>query len=189
MANFSELVRNRRTVREFEERSVPHEVIEEILADSCQAPSAANERPWRFIIVHNRALIKRLSDESKGNILSRIEAGTAPTLVRYRKFLKDSEFNVFYNSPCLILVTGLENHRTLSVDCALCVSYIMFSATSRGLGTCWVDLGADIQDPKLLEEIGLPADHRIVAPVIIGYPRKIPKVSDKRHPHIIKVIG
>ena len=77
MITFSELIRNRRAVREFDEKSVPHEVIEEILADSCHAPSAANERPWRFIVIHNRALVKRLSDESKGNILSRIEAGTA----------------------------------------------------------------------------------------------------------------
>jgi nitroreductase len=64
----------------------------------------------------------------------------------------------------------------------------MFSAVARGLGTCWVDLGGDIRDPGLLEEIGLPADHKIIAPVIIGYPKKIPKMSEKRQPDILKVI-
>ncbi len=188
MIKFSEVVKKRRAVREFEDRSVPHDIIEKIITDSCQAPSAANERPWRFIIIHDRDLIKRLSDESKANILSIIYKDPKSILARYKSHLENPEFNVFYNTPCLIIIAGSKNHRTLRVDCALCASYIMFSAVTQGLGTCWVDLGGNIRDPDLLEEIGLPADHKIVAPVIIGYPTKIPKMSEKRQPDILKVI-
>ena len=188
MIEFSEVVKKRRAVREFEDRRVPHDIIEKIITDSCQAPSAANERPWRFIIIHDQDLIKRLSDESKANILSLIDQDPKSILVKYKSHLKNPEFNVFYNAPCLIIIAGPESHRTLRVDCALCASYIMFSAVVHELGTCWVDLGGDIRDPELLEEIGLPADHRIIAPVIIGYPQKIPKMSEKRNPQILKVI-
>jgi nitroreductase len=188
MIEFSEIIKKRRAVREFEDRSVPHDIIEKIITDSCQAPSAANERPWRFIIIHDQDLIKRLSDESKANFLSIIDKDPKSTLARYKSHLENPEFNVFYNTPCLIIIAGPESHRTLRVDCALCVSYIMFSAVAQGLGTCWVDLGGDIRDPELLKEIGLPDGHKIVAPVIVGYPKKIPKMSEKRNPQIFKVI-
>jgi nitroreductase len=145
MADFFEIMKNRRSIRDFEERKVSPEIIESILSESCQAPSAANERPWRFIVIHNKDLIKRLSDESKANLLSRIEEDPNISIKKYRDVLRLPEFNVFYNAPCLILIAGPHKRRTYKVDCALCAAYLMFSAASRGLGTCWVDLGSDIR--------------------------------------------
>jgi len=188
MTDFSELLKVRRSIREFEDRKVSPEIIENVLAESCQAPSAANEKPWRFIVIYNKDMIKRLSDESKANLLSRIEENPNMSIKKYRDILVLPEFNVFYNAPCLILIAGPNKRRTLKVDCALCAGYLMFSAVSRGLGTCWVDLGSDIRSPELIHEIGLPKDHNIVAPIIIGYPKHVPKISLKRVPEILKVI-
>ena len=84
---------------------------------------------------------------------------------------------------------GSVNVRSLDVDCALAVSYMMFSAVQRGLGTCWVALGAQIKDPKIKTEIGMPDDCRIVAPVIIGYPKEIPPASERNAPKILRVIS
>ena len=188
MTDFLELIKNRRAIREFEDRKVSPEIIKSILSESCQAPSAANERPWRFIVIRNKDLIKRLSDESKANLLSRIEESPNVSIKKYRDVLALPEFNVFYNAPCLIFIAGPHERRTLSVDCALCAGYLMFSAVSRGLGTCWVDLGSDIRNPELIHEIGLPEGHRIVAPIIIGYPKHVPKMSLERYPQILKII-
>ena len=62
---FYELLKKRRSIRDFEDKEVPLEIIREIVNESCLAPSAANGQPWRFIIVKNKVMIKRLSDESK----------------------------------------------------------------------------------------------------------------------------
>jgi nitroreductase len=64
----------------------------------------------------------------------------------------------------------------------------MFSASARGLGTCWVALGKHIQHPELLKEIGMPGDCIIVAPVIVGYPRGIPDNPERMEPQILRVI-
>jgi nitroreductase len=68
MKDFFELLQIRRSIRQFEDKVVPIETIREIIDESCLAPSAANKQPWRFIVVNNKDLIKRLSDESKKNI-------------------------------------------------------------------------------------------------------------------------
>jgi nitroreductase len=64
----------------------------------------------------------------------------------------------------------------------------MFSAASRGLGTCWIGLGAHIRDRATLGDLSVPDDCRIVAPIILGYPASIPPPSERRVPEIVKMI-
>jgi nitroreductase len=65
----------------------------------------------------------------------------------------------------------------------------MFGATQRGLGTCWVHLGSNIRDQKIKAEIGMPDNCRIVAPIIIGYPKEIPAASERHTPQILKIVS
>jgi len=65
----------------------------------------------------------------------------------------------------------------------------MFCAAAVGLGTCWVGLGSNIRDPEILEAIGMPEDYRIVAPIILGYPKSIPAAPDRKEPQILKIVS
>ena len=189
MADYSELIKKRRAIREFEEREVPLEVIEDIIEESTLAPSSGNGQPWNFIVIRDPKWIMKLSDESKKNLLANLEKNPNSPAKRYEMALRDPKFNVYYNAPFLIYITGLEKIRTLFVDCALCASYFMFSAASRGLGTCWIGLGQHINDPELRKAIGLPQDHVIVAPIVVGYPKSIPKAKERAKPRILKVLS
>jgi len=73
MADFCELLMERRSIRDFDETEVPLGLIREIVKDSCLAPSSENRQPWRFIIVNNKEWIRRLSNESKKNLLLYLE--------------------------------------------------------------------------------------------------------------------
>ena len=186
--DFKTLLMHRRAIRDFENRGVPLSLVKEIIQDTCLAPTAANRQPCKFIIIQNRDYIKKLSDESKNNLLSDLERNPGSPVKQYESRLRDAQFNVFYNAPCLVYFIGPKNVQSLDVDCGLTVAYFMFSATSRGLGTCWVGLGAYIRDRKILDDIGVPVDCRIVAPVIIGYPTNIPPASERHAPDIAKII-
>jgi nitroreductase len=186
--DFKTLLKNRRSIREYQDKEVPLSVLKEILQDTCLAPTASNRQPIRFIIVKDKQQIKRLSDESKKSLLDDLARNPNLPLKQYEATLRDEQFNVFYNAPCLMLFVGPKELYSLDVDCGLTVAYFMFSATSRGLGTCWIGLGAHIRDKKIREQIGMPIDYEIVAPVIIGYPKNIPDSSDRHAPDIIKII-
>jgi nitroreductase len=187
--DYIELIKNRRSIRDFEDREVSLDLVKEIIKESCLAPSSGNRQEWRFAIINNREWIKRLSDESKSNILKEIEANPGNYMSRYKEALKNEKFNVFYNAPSLILILGPRDNHSLEIDCSLMACYIMFAATSRGLGTCWIGLGNYILDPGVLKELGITDDLRIVAPVILGYPKRIPRASERKEPQIVGVIN
>jgi len=186
---FSELLQKRRAIRDFEDKAVPWSVIEDILQDATLAPSASNNQPCRFVVVQCRKTIQALSDESKANLLRDAAEGRMQLNADYLAMLKNEAFNVFYNAPCVIYVAGAKAVRSLDVDAALAASYIMFSAAARGLGTCWVGLGSHIRDSQLLGELNLSAEQRIIAPIILGYPRSVPAPSERHAPQILRVIA
>jgi nitroreductase len=186
--HFDDLLMTRRSIRHFQDKDVPLELIEETIKDSCLAPSSGNGQPWRFVIVKNGDWIKRLSDESKKNFLSHLRENPNAPIKKYEKTLKDEAFNVFYNAPCIVFILGPKSVHSLHVDCALAACYFMFSAVAKGLGTCWVGLGANIRDPETRRSIGIPEDCRIVAPIILGYPKNVPAPPRRNEPQILKVV-
>jgi nitroreductase len=186
--DFKTLLKKRRSIRDFRKRGVPLSIIKEIIHDTCLAPTAMNGQPCKFIIIRNRDYIKKLSDESKKNLLSDLLKNPESPLKQYESYLRDDKFNAFYNAPCLVYFIGPKDVHSLEIDCALTVAYFMFSATSRGLGTCWIGLGAHIRDRKILSDMGVPEDCEIVAPIILGYPKSIPSASERHASDILKII-
>ena len=185
----SELLKKRRAVRDYEEKEVPLDILMQIINESCLAPSSSNRQPWHFIIINNKDVIKRLSYESKRNLLLDLERNPASPSSNYEAILRDKHFNVFYNAPCLVFIVGPKELLSIQVDCALAACYFMFSACTKELGTCWIGLGRFIEDPEILKLIGMPDDHQIVAPIIIGYPKGIPDVPDRMGPQILKIVS
>jgi nitroreductase len=187
--DFFDLLETRRSVRNYLDKDVPLDLLTEIIRDACLAPSSGNRQTWRFIVVNDRDTIARLSEESRCNLVAELDRNPTSYFKRYEGGLRNPEFNVFYNAPGLVIICGDRRSHSLQVDCALAASYLMLSASARGLGTCWVDLGSHIRDPKLLEEIGLTDDLAIVAPVIVGYPKAIPAIPPRNEPVILKTIS
>ncbi|HYB21470.1 MAG TPA: nitroreductase family protein [Thermodesulfobacteriota bacterium] len=189
MADFFQLLKTRRSVRDFQEKEVPLELIQDIIRDACMAPSSGNGQPWKFIIVNNKEWMRKLSDESKRNMVSFMEKDPHSPLKKYESNLRNKDFNVFYNAPCLVYIVGSKEVRSLLVDCTLAACYFMFSAADRGLGTCWVQLGAEIRNPEIRKAIGLPENYMIGVPIILGYPQGPPGSPMRNQPEILKIIS
>jgi nitroreductase len=185
--HFSELLLKRRSVRKFIDKPVEIAVLENIINDSTLAPSAGNEQPWKFIIVTNKNILLRISDECKKNLLIRIQNNPNDYAKKYSNMFENESFNIFYNAQSLIIILGESNVKNLQLDCTLAASYLMMSATSKGLGTCWVNFAKEIADTNLLLEIGIPENHRIVAPIIIGYPAVEPLIPRRKKAQILRI--
>lgn len=188
MTDFRDLMEKRRSVRDYEEREVPVALIRELLVDACEAPSGGNRQPWAFSVVRDREMMKRLSDDSKKNLLEDMKSLRSSVLRMYRPVLKNESYNVFYNAPCLIYITGPSDLHSAPADCSLAAAYLMLSAADRGLGTCWVNLGSYIKDPELVRALCIPAGHQIMATIILGYPRGVPAKPPRKEPKILAII-
>jgi iodotyrosine deiodinase len=63
-----ELLRKRRSVRDFSSRPVPREVIEHCLLAAGTAPSGANQQPWHFVVIEDaqrKRLIRQAAEEEE----------------------------------------------------------------------------------------------------------------------------
>lgn len=186
--DFAEILNNRRSVRKYLETPVSVDVVREMIKESTLAPNAGNEQPWKFVVVTNQAMMKRISDEGKKNLLARIASNPNDYAKKYRGMLEKESFNVFYNAPCLVLILGSTGLKNLYVDCALAAGYLMMAATSRGMGSCWVNFATEIQDPKLKQALSISDEDTIVAPIALGYPKKIPAAPKRKEPDILAVV-
>ncbi len=57
-----EAIRTRRSIRKFEDRDIPKEMIREILDAAMMAPSAGNSQPWQFVVVNDRETLDATKD-------------------------------------------------------------------------------------------------------------------------------
>lgn len=60
-----EELHGRRSIREFSDRPVPREIIEDCLRTAGSAPSGANMQPWHFVAVSDPALKRRVRTEAE----------------------------------------------------------------------------------------------------------------------------
>ena len=71
---FTKLMSQRRSVREFSEREVPEELIQEVIRTAGTAPSGANKQPWRFVAVNDpriKSEIRRAAEEEEREFYSK----------------------------------------------------------------------------------------------------------------------
>ena len=185
---FSRLLKDRRSIRDYTDEVPPLELVNEIIRDTCLAPTASNGQPCSFIIIRDRDFMKALSDESKKNLLAAIESDPKSPLKTYQETLRDPGFNVFYNAPvpcCLRRAQAASQPR-----CGLRADGGVFHVFSRLEGARHLLGRARRQYPRqgAPGRMGLREDLRIVAPVILGYPVEIPPASERHPPEILKVL-
>ena len=64
-AQFLEDIKRRRTVREFSNRPVPREIIENCLLAAGTAPSGANLQPWHFVVIEDSDIKNKIREAAE----------------------------------------------------------------------------------------------------------------------------
>ena len=145
----------RRSIRHYEEREVPMELLLKILDIARWAPSSRNLQPWEFVVIRNRDTL---------NKLSKIHAGAAP----------------LSRAPAAIAVLCDSEKAPLThhVDCANAAMYIMLAAHCLGLGTVWINSLRNID--MVREILRAPRDMVPIALIAIGYPAEKPSAKERK---------
>lgn len=162
----------RRSVRNYSEKEVPDETIKEIIRAGTYAPTAMNQQPWRFVVVKNKQLIEEYDDRAKKAFIAAYKDNENPGLIGIVQHLSKPITRLFCGATVLILVFAssdvINEH-----DCALAAENMMLAAQSLGIGSCWIGLAAGLgYDVEFLREVEVPEGHKLIAPLIFGYPTK-----------------
>jgi nitroreductase len=158
-----EAIKGRRSVRAFQDKDVPQEIVEKLIDAARWAPSAGNIQPWEFIIIRKPGTKRRLA-----------QAALDQTFIE--------------EAPLVIVVCANENRSSRGYgvrgetlyciqDTAAAIQNIHLLAYSLGLGTCWVGAFREEEARKILKtSLGV----RPVALIPVGYPAESPSPPSRR---------
>jgi nitroreductase len=155
-----EAITSRRSIRRFERRDVPRELLEQLVDAGRLAPTANNVQPWEFIVV---------TDDS---IKNRIAASTD-----HGKFIADAN--------AVIAVFCKDTKYYLEDGCGATTN-ILVAATDLGLGACWVAGDKKPYCQEIMNILNLPAGYKLVSLIAVGYPAgPPPKVAKRPLPELL----
>ena len=169
--NVDHAITGRRSVRNYSSKKVDDASIHKMLCAAVQAPTAIDEEPWAFIVVQDKNLLNRLSEDAK----RRLNNGTDPIHVSGISHLDDHlvkpEFNTFYNATTLIVIYGKPVGYFVAADCWLAAQNLILSAYAQGLGSCVIGLAVTVlNSPEWKVELGISENMTAFVPIIIGTP-------------------
>lgn len=157
-----ECILKRRSIRHFLDKEVEDEKIELILKCAMYAPSAKNQRPWHFIVIKNRDILKKV-----------------PLFHPHAKMLTEAPLGI-----AVIADLSSENNKDyFTQDCAASTQNILLSSFALGLGSVWIGIYPREERIKGLRELlKIPDEMMPFSLVAIGYTDIIPEQPERFDP-------
>lgn len=150
---FMELLRKRRSIRNFEQSPIEENKIDLLIEALLRSPTSKGRQPWEFVLV------------------------TDPDLIASLASAKPKGADFLAKAPLCIVICGDPGISDVWVeDCAVAATIVQLAAEDLGLGSCWSQIRrrqhetGGSSSSVLRRQLGLP-EHLEVASIIgIGYP-------------------
>jgi nitroreductase len=185
-------IEERRAIRSYKPDPVPEATVRRLLEAAVRAPTAVHAEPWAFVVIQDRALLKKLSDLAKATWSPArdgshaVAAPRQPSEDRARAMLLAPEFNIFYDAGTLVAICSHARNGFASADCWLAVENLMLAARALGLGTCPIGFPVPVLNrPEVKTELRIPAEVAVVAPIIVGVPHEWTPPTTRKAPEVL----
>lgn len=157
--NVKEAIDLRKSVRKWQDKSVPKEIITELIDAARKAPSAKNTQSHKYYIIQKSEIDGVLKEKG---VFKRPFVYDAPLIIVCAADPKEY--------PASTDVDESPEHYAY-IDLSIAASFMMLRATELGLGSVFV---AWIYRDKLKEALNIPKDYIVPFVIPVGYPDEIP---------------
>lgn len=180
-------IESRRTIRDFEDRAVPGEIVEKLIDAGLKAPTNDHMRHWEFVVMNDKKKREKLLRvESYGDskeideILDNWGLDDKAQRDMYQEALP-RQFSMLYNAGCLILPffraqTPLLQPDDLSslnefASIWCCIENILLAAAAEGVfGVTRIPMTEESEHVK--DVLGHPDNYVLPCYIALGYPGK-----------------
>jgi len=200
-----ELIKSRRSIRKFQDKPVPEDLLLKALELATWAPNGGNYQPWRFLIIQNKGLIEKIADAVKAKTQ---QMGSWPEANQFGETVKRWQRNAdfFRNAPvCIAVLMGkyasvadqilksrgeddpvarevrssrqIGNSSLQSVAAA--ITSLLLILHHLGLGSTWL-AGPLIAKKEIEQMLNVPSDWDFVDLIPIGYSAETPSVPMRK---------
>ncbi len=191
-----QLLRSRRSCRNFKERPVEGRMLEDLARVGITAPSGSNCQPWSFALLGKREAVISLA-EKIGAFYSRLNRLASKAWVReplawlgqkglknyYRQHLTEVEKALdqwkaagkdplFHGAPAVMVIAADKNASCPAEDSLLAAGNILLAAHCMGLGTCLIGFAVEAirRDVQIHEWLGFSRNQEVHAVIALGWP-------------------
>lgn len=186
MSSVYKVIETRRSVRKYQSRNISHKILWRILNAARWAPSAHNAQPWRFIIIKDSSVKRKLAEAMAREWNKDLSRDVISPQIRER--LTKSSVKQFTSAPVLVVVSLTieemdkytdEKRRKAEYVMAIqsvsaAIQNLLLAAHAEGLGACW--FCAPLFCPKTTREVlEAPESVEPQAVITLGYPAEKPE--------------
>ena len=173
MAEISEILLDRRTIRKYTSKVVDDKLLNDILTMGCRASTTGNMQIYSIIITRDEEKKRELAPFHFNQTM----ITEAPVVLTFC-----ADFNRF-NRWCLQrnAVPGYDNFLsffTAAIDALLVAQTVCIAAESKGLGICYLGT-TTYNSHKIIEVLKLPKGVVPVTTVTLGWPAEQPEQVDR----------
>ncbi len=148
-----EPIRKRYSCRAYQDRPIEQEKLDQIFEAARLAPSAKNLQDWRFVVVTDKAVRRRLAEAANNQL--------------------------FLENAAAIIVACSNTDEVMRcgqaigpIDVAIALEHIALQAADLGLATCWI---GSFYPEKVRAILGIPEDIAVIELMALGYAADKPK--------------
>jgi nitroreductase len=156
-------IKQRRSVRAYTREDVSEEEVKKLIEAARWAPSAGNIQPWRFVIVRDAEVKRKLAEAA----LNQTFIEEAPVVIVVCTDEARSSQGYGNRGATLYCIQ----------DTAVATQNILLAAHALGLGTCWV--GA-FREELVKKTLNAPMNMRPVAIIPVGHAAERPRAPSRR---------
>ncbi len=161
MEDFLALIKSRRTIRQFQQKEIPTNILLELADLGRLAPSASNLQPLEFLLVNDQTVRQKVFAGLRWaayiNPAGNPKPGQEPT------------------AYVIILVNTEIRKEGYQYDVGAAVENIILGALTQGLGSCWL---ISIDRDRLRNVLEIPEKYLIDSVLALGYPAEKPVTED-----------
>ena len=162
-------IKERRSIKKYENKMVPKEIIEKIIEAGTYAPSGMGKQSSIIIAITNKEIRDKLS--------------------KLNAKIMGIEKDPFYGAPVVLVVLSKKDIPTYIYDGSLVMENLMLTANSLGIGSCWIHRAKEEfeaeEGKELLRKLGInPEEYEGIGNCILGYKKEEGNLKPRKENYI-----
>ena len=151
-----DVILSRRSVRRYENKEIPKDVLNKILEAGRKAPTSSNRQPWHFIVITDPEIKKELCQDKYNPYGPFVR--DAPITIVGCALVRDDDYNRKWGTIYSI------------IDTIIALQNMVIAAWAMGVGSCWIGVqGVPLED-RARQVLNIPEDWKVMALITFGYP-------------------
>ncbi len=183
--NTLNIIRTRRSTRNYLNKSVEDEKLQQVLDAGRYAPSGGNSQTTHFIVITNPEVMETLIQLVQQEFAKmEVVPGMYRSMVHSIEASKSGNYVFQYHAPVLILTANQIDYGNNIADCACALENMMIMANALDLGSCWINQLKWLNENPIITEylhsLGLDQTERVYGAMALGYADPLNRTPLKR---------